>query len=46
MGAATEYNKIAEGDINLAVANLHTAENSLSAQQTQLQPAGAGPEGA
>jgi len=36
VGAATEYNLIAEGDINLAVANLHTAENTLSAQQAQL----------
>ena len=33
----TEYNKIAEGDISLAVDNLHTAENSLNAQVTQLQ---------
>jgi cell wall-associated NlpC family hydrolase len=37
VGAATEYNQIAEGDINLAVDNLHTAENTLQAQQTQLQ---------
>jgi cell wall-associated NlpC family hydrolase len=36
-GAATEYNQIAQGDINLAVADLHTAENTLNAQQTQLQ---------
>jgi peptidoglycan DL-endopeptidase CwlO len=36
-GAATEYNQIASGDINLAMANLHTAENTLTAQQTQLQ---------
>jgi cell wall-associated NlpC family hydrolase len=36
-GAAMEYNQIAQGDINLAVANLHTAENTLNAQQTQLQ---------
>jgi cell wall-associated NlpC family hydrolase len=36
LGAATEYNKIAEGDINLAVENLHTAENSLNAEQSQL----------
>jgi cell wall-associated NlpC family hydrolase len=36
-GAATEYNQIAEGDITQAVANLHTAENSLTSQQTQLQ---------
>lgn len=37
IGAATEYNQIADGDINVAVANLHTAENTLAAQQTQLQ---------
>jgi cell wall-associated NlpC family hydrolase len=37
VGAATEYNQIAEGDINLAMDNLHTAENTLNAQQTQLQ---------
>jgi cell wall-associated NlpC family hydrolase len=37
LGATTEYNKIAEGDISLAVANLHTAENSLNAQVSQLQ---------
>jgi cell wall-associated NlpC family hydrolase len=37
VGAATEYNLIAQGDINLAVANLHTAENTLSAQQAQLE---------
>ncbi len=37
LGATTEYNKIAEGDITLAVDNLHTAENSLDAQVTQLQ---------
>ena len=36
VGAATEYNLIAQGDINLAVANLHTAENTLNAQQAQL----------
>jgi peptidoglycan DL-endopeptidase CwlO len=36
-GAAMEYNQIAQGDINLAVANLHTAENTLNAQQSQLQ---------
>ncbi len=33
----TEYNKIAEGDITLAVDNLHTAENTLNAQEAQLQ---------
>jgi peptidoglycan DL-endopeptidase CwlO len=36
MGAANEYNDIASGDINQAVANLHTAENKLSAQEAQL----------
>jgi cell wall-associated NlpC family hydrolase len=36
IGAATEYNQIASGDINQAVANLHTAENKLAAQETQL----------
>jgi cell wall-associated NlpC family hydrolase len=36
-GAAAEYNQIAQGDINLTMANLHTAENTLNAQQTQLQ---------
>ncbi len=36
-GATTEYNQIAEGDISLAVDNLHTAENSLGAQVAQLQ---------
>ena len=37
LGAANEYSKIAEGDIDLAVANLHTAQNSLSAQESHLQ---------
>jgi cell wall-associated NlpC family hydrolase len=37
LDAATEYNQIAEGDINLAVANLHSAESTLTVQQTQLQ---------
>jgi cell wall-associated NlpC family hydrolase len=37
VGAATEYNQIAQGDINLAMATLHTAENTLNAQQAQLQ---------
>ena len=32
LGATTEYNKVAEGDISLAVDNLHTAENSLNTQ--------------
>jgi cell wall-associated NlpC family hydrolase len=36
LGAANEYNDIASGDINQAVANLHTAENKLSAQEAQL----------
>ncbi len=37
VGAATEYSQIAEGNINLAMDNLHTAENTLNAQQAQLQ---------
>jgi cell wall-associated NlpC family hydrolase len=37
LGATTEYNKIAEGDISLAVDNLHTAESSLTTQVSQLQ---------
>jgi cell wall-associated NlpC family hydrolase len=37
VGATTTYNKIAEGDISLAVDNLHTAENSLNTQVAQLQ---------
>jgi peptidoglycan DL-endopeptidase CwlO len=37
VGAQTEYNQIATGDINLAVDNLHTAQNALSAQETNLQ---------
>jgi len=37
LGATTVYNKITQGDISLAVDNLHTAENSLNAQVTQLQ---------
>lgn len=36
LGASTEYNRIAEGDITLAVAKLHTAENALNAQKAQL----------
>jgi cell wall-associated NlpC family hydrolase len=36
LGAATEYNQIASGDINQAVANLHTAENKLSTEEAQL----------
>jgi cell wall-associated NlpC family hydrolase len=37
LGATSTYNKIAEGDISLAVDNLHSAENSLNAQVSQLQ---------
>jgi peptidoglycan DL-endopeptidase CwlO len=37
LGATDTYNKVAEGDISLAVANLHTAENSLTSQVSQLQ---------
>ena len=37
LGATTVYNKITQGDISLAVDNLHTAENSLNAQVAQLQ---------
>ncbi len=37
LGATDTYNKVAEGDITLAVANLHTAQNSLNAQVSQLQ---------
>ena len=37
LGAQTEYNQIAEGNINLAVDNLHTAENALNAHVNQLQ---------
>ena len=37
LGATTTYNKIAEGDISLAVDNLHSAENSLNSQVAQLQ---------
>ena len=36
LGATTEYNTIAEGDISLSVDNLHTAENALDAQVAQL----------
>jgi cell wall-associated NlpC family hydrolase len=35
-GAIAEYNNIASGDINEAVANLHTAENALNVQEAQL----------
>lgn len=37
LGATDTYNKVAEGDISLAVADLHTAENALNAQESQLQ---------
>jgi len=37
LGATDTYNKVAEGDISLAVDNLHTAENSLNVQVSQLQ---------
>ena len=37
LAAQTEYNQIAEGNINLAVDNLHTAENALNAHVNQLQ---------
>src|ERR1700729_2701405 len=37
LGATTEYNKVAEGDISLAVDNLHSAESTLNAQENQLQ---------
>jgi len=36
LGAATEYNQIASGDLNEAVDNLDTAESKLSAQQAEL----------
>ncbi|MGP0029100.1 MAG: NlpC/P60 family protein [Acidimicrobiales bacterium] len=36
IGATTEYNQIASGDLNQAVANLHTAETKLAAKQAQL----------
>jgi cell wall-associated NlpC family hydrolase len=36
-GAATEYNEIAEGDLNLAVSTLHTAQSSLTTQEAHLQ---------
>jgi cell wall-associated NlpC family hydrolase len=37
LGASDTYNKVAEGDISLAVANLNTAENALNSQVSQLQ---------
>ncbi|HSZ35742.1 MAG TPA: NlpC/P60 family protein [Acidimicrobiales bacterium] len=36
LGATSEYNQIAEGDISLSVDKLHTAENQLNAQEAQL----------
>jgi cell wall-associated NlpC family hydrolase len=37
IGAQTTYNKIAQGDISLAVDNLHTSESALNAQVNTLQ---------
>ncbi len=37
LGAITQYNEIATGNLNTSVANLHTAENQLNAEQAQLQ---------
>jgi cell wall-associated NlpC family hydrolase len=37
LGAQSTYNKIAQGDISLAVDNLHTSENALNAQVNTLQ---------
>jgi len=34
---AEEYNQVAEGDINSAVANLHTAQTQLNQQEASLQ---------
>jgi cell wall-associated NlpC family hydrolase len=36
-GAATEYNVIADGDISLAMDNLHTAQRTLTAQESELE---------
>jgi cell wall-associated NlpC family hydrolase len=36
LGATSEYNQIAEGDISLAVDKLHTAETQLNVQKAQL----------
>jgi cell wall-associated NlpC family hydrolase len=36
-GAQNEYNQIAEGNINIAVDNLHSAQNELSSQESTLQ---------
>jgi cell wall-associated NlpC family hydrolase len=35
--ATSEYNQVAEGDLGIAVANLHTAQNQLGQQQAVLQ---------
>ena len=37
LGAVATYNQVADGDISLAVDNLHTSENALSAQVNTLQ---------
>jgi cell wall-associated NlpC family hydrolase len=37
LGAQTTYNKVAQGDISLAVDNLHTSESALNAQVNTLQ---------
>jgi cell wall-associated NlpC family hydrolase len=37
LGAQTEYNQIAEGNLDLSVDKLHTAENALNAHVNQLQ---------
>ena len=37
LGAQTTYNKIAQGDISLAVDNLHTSETALNSQVDTLQ---------
>ncbi len=37
IGASSQYNEIAEGNINLAVDNLHAAQNALSAQEATLE---------
>ena len=37
VGAQNEYNQVAEGNINIAVDNLHTAQNELASQESTLQ---------
>ena len=37
LGAVATYNQVADGDISLAVDNLHTSENALNAQVNTLQ---------